>query len=79
MQLVNHEINTKNETLNTLLLELKEECENVLALIHQLQLAELSNNQRGDILAELLVASIHLHAHCDEDWQNTIATTIESN
>jgi hypothetical protein len=45
MQFPDEKVSPANETLNTLLLELKEECENVLALIHQLQLAELSDNQ----------------------------------
>ncbi|MGB0562836.1 MAG: hypothetical protein ACPGVO_13685 [Spirulinaceae cyanobacterium] len=77
MPLTNQKINTENKTFNILLLELKEECQNVVALISQLQRSELSDRQRGEILAELLAASIHLNTHCDEDWQDLIANTIE--
>jgi hypothetical protein len=44
----------------------------------QLQLSELSDRQKGKILSELLVSSIHLHSHCDEDWQNLIADELET-
>ncbi|WP_315862087.1 hypothetical protein [Picosynechococcus sp. PCC 7002] len=71
-------INTQNETLNILLLELQEECQQVISLIHQLQLTDLSDRQRGKILSELLVASIHLQTHCDEEWQNLIADELQS-
>jgi hypothetical protein len=47
-------------------------------LINQLQLSELSYRQKGQILSELLVASIHLHSHCDEDWQNLISDELET-
>lgn len=78
MQLAEKKINTQNETLNTLLLELKEECQQVISLIHQLQLSDLSDRQRGEILSELLVSSIHLNTHCDEDWQNLIADELQN-
>ena len=77
MQLAEKKINTENETLNTLLLELKEECQNVLSLIHQLQLSDLSDRQRGEILSELLAASIHLNSHCDEEWQDLISDELQ--
>ncbi len=77
MQLTPRKISTQNPTLNHLILELQEECQNVLVLIHQLQLSELSDRQKGEILSELLVASIHLHSHCDEDWQNLISDELE--
>ncbi|MBP0015519.1 MAG: hypothetical protein J7545_00895 [Roseofilum sp. SBFL] len=78
MQLITKKISTQNSTLNQLIIELQEECQNVLSLINQLQLSELSDRQKGQILSELLVASIHLHSHCDEDWQNLISDELES-
>ncbi len=47
-------------------------------LTHQLQLENLSDRQKADILAELLAATIHLQAHCDEDLQNLIAQELEN-
>ncbi|TAF05902.1 MAG: hypothetical protein EAZ76_18760, partial [Nostocales cyanobacterium] len=67
MTLAKQKISSENSTLNQLLMELQEECQNVLSLVNQLQLSELSDRQKGKILSELLVASIHLHSHCDED------------
>lgn len=78
MQLITKKISTQNSTLNQLIIELQEECQNILSLINQLQLSELSDRQKSQILSELLVASIHLHSHCDEDWQNLISDELES-
>jgi hypothetical protein len=78
MQLTDKPINIKNSTLNILITELKEECQNVISLINQLQLSNLSDSQKGEILADLLVSSIHLHSHCNEDWQNLISTELET-
>ncbi|MFM6307883.1 MAG: hypothetical protein ACKPGB_06380 [Dolichospermum sp.] len=78
MKLANQKISSENSTFNQLLMELKEECQNVLSLVNQLQLSELSDRQKGKILSELLVASIHLHSHCDEDWQNLISDELEN-
>ena len=50
----------------------------MISLVDQLQLSELSDRQKGKILSELLVASIHLHSHCDEDWQNLISDELET-
>jgi hypothetical protein len=75
MQLITKKFSTQNSTLNQLIIELQEECQN---LINQLQLSELSDCQKGQILSELLVASIHLHSHCDENWQNLISDELES-
>jgi hypothetical protein len=36
-------------------------------------LSELSDRPKGYILSELLVSTIHLHSHCDEDLQNSIS------
>ena len=66
------EIVISNSTLNQLIIELREECQNVIVLTNQLQLAHLSNQQKVEILAELLAAAIHLQAHCDEDLQDAI-------
>lgn len=78
MQLSTRKTNIQNSTLNQLIKELQEECQNVISLINQLQITELNNNQKGEILSELLVASIHLHSHCDEDWQNLISDELET-
>jgi hypothetical protein len=78
MKLANQKISSENSTFNQLLMELQEECQNVISLFNQLQLSELSDKQKGKILSELLVASIHLHSHCDEDWQNLISDEIET-
>ncbi|MEY3402935.1 MAG: hypothetical protein AN487_16210 [Anabaena sp. CRKS33] len=78
MKLANQKISSENSTLNQLLMELQEECQNVLSLVNQLQLSELSDRQKGKILSQLLVASIHLHSHCDEDWQNLISDELEN-
>ncbi len=71
-------IGTENATLNHLIIELQKECQNVVSLVHQLQLTDLSDQQKGKILSELLVASIHLHSHCDEDWQDMISDELET-
>jgi hypothetical protein len=85
MTLAKLKISSENSTLNQLLIELQEECQNVLSLVNQLQLSELSDAyskrsylQKDKILSELLVASIHLHSHCDEEWQNLISDELES-
>ncbi|MFM7572172.1 MAG: hypothetical protein ACKO4S_03390 [Snowella sp.] len=77
MQLITRKINTQNSTLNRLIIELQEECQNVLSLVNQLQSSELNDRQTGEILSELLVSTIHLHSHCDEDLQNLISDEIE--
>lgn len=78
MQLTTRKINLNNFTLNQLVKELKEECQNVISLINQLELSNLTDSQKGEILADLLVSSIHLHSHCDEDWQNIISNELET-
>ena len=67
-----------NSTLNTLIAELCTECAQVQALINQLQLPSLTANQKVEILAELLAAAVHLHTHCDEDFQTLIANEMEN-
>ena len=78
MQLITRKINTQNSTLNRLIIELQEECQNVLSLVNQLQLSELNDRQKGEILSELLVSTIHLQSHCDEDLQNLISYEMET-
>ncbi|MBO1063940.1 hypothetical protein FJR39_04010 [Dolichospermum flos-aquae UHCC 0037] len=78
MKLAKQKISSENSTLNQLLMELQEECQNVISLVNQLQLSELSDRQKGKILSELLVSSIHLHSHCDKNWQNLIADEMET-
>jgi hypothetical protein len=79
LKLTNYDqpLSLQTNTLEVLVAELGEECQNVLTLIHQLQLPSLSLTQKVDILAELNAAIIHLHAHCNEDFQDLIAEEIE--
>ena len=55
-----------NSTLSTLLTELGEECEKVIFLLSQLKLANLTDDQKGDILAELTGSVSHLHVHTED-------------
>jgi hypothetical protein len=77
MQLGERPIAITDRTLTVLINELGEECSNVLGLLYQLQLPNLSPDQKSDVLAELLAASVHLHSHCDEDFQGAIAQELE--
>lgn len=64
--LVNTEkILTVNSTLETLLSELGEEYHTVLRLLNQLKLSKLTDDQKGDILAELIGSITHLHVHTE--------------
>lgn len=78
MQLRDNKINTNNATLNKLITKLGEECQNLITLVIQFQLASLSNEQKVTILAELLAYTIHLHSHCDIDFQEMILDELES-
>ncbi|AUC62411.1 hypothetical protein AA637_15210 [Cyanobacterium sp. HL-69] len=78
MQVTDRKINVKNSTLNILIMELKKECQNMISLINQLQLSDLSDTQKGEILANLLASSIHVHSHCDEEWQNLISDELQT-
>lgn len=66
-----------NPTLERLIAELGSECSRVLGLIYQLQLSNLQEAQKIEILSELLSSSIHLQAHCSEDFQTAIAQELE--
>ncbi|PSN18167.1 hypothetical protein C7271_13995 [filamentous cyanobacterium CCP5] len=77
MQLGSKSLTIQDETLRVLVRELGDGCDRVLELIHQLQLPDLQDSQKADILAELIAATIHLHTHCDEDFQNSLANELE--
>lgn len=55
-----------NPTLSTVLTELGEECKKFVFLLSQLKLANLTDDQKGDILAELTGAVCHLHVHTEQ-------------
>ena len=78
MQIRDRSLPVANSTLNTLITELGKECENVTALLHQLQSPHLSGRQQAEILADLLSATIHLHVHCGEEFQTLIAQEMET-
>ena len=78
MQLKETILPIKNNTLNHLLSELSEECNNINILINQLQLSEITEKQKAQILAELLTATIHLQVHCGENFQDLIAEEMET-
>ncbi|HBK97348.1 MAG TPA: hypothetical protein DD001_08420 [Microcoleaceae bacterium UBA10368] len=67
-----------NYTVRTLIDELGTECQNVITLIHQLQLADLSDRQKAEILAEFMSAAIQMNVHCGEDFQTLIAEEMEN-
>ncbi|MEG5137353.1 MULTISPECIES: hypothetical protein [Microcoleaceae] len=51
MEVRNRTISVTNSTLSTLIEELGTECQNVITLIHQLQLPDLSDRQKAEIIA----------------------------
>ncbi len=64
MQVSDRTISVTTSTLSTLIDELGTECQNVITLIHQLQLPNLSDRQKAEILADFLSAAIHLNVRC---------------
>ncbi|MBE9223091.1 hypothetical protein IQ215_10325 [Cyanobacterium stanieri LEGE 03274] len=78
MQVTDRKNNIRNSTLNHLIIELQNECQTVISLINQLELSNLTDSQKGDILAELLASIIHLNSHCDEDLQELISDELET-
>jgi len=78
MQTQHRPLPVVNPTLSRLITELGSECENVTALIYQLQSPHLSERQQAEILAELLTATIHLNVHCEEEFQTLIAQEMET-
>ncbi|MBE9176193.1 hypothetical protein IQ225_14380 [Synechocystis salina LEGE 06155] len=73
MSTIDQEIQSRTSTLDTVMIELRDDCQNVVTLVNQLLSSELAEYQKGDVLAEILVAAIHLQSHCDEDLQNLIS------
>jgi hypothetical protein len=78
MQIRDRSLPVASPTLSTLITELGSECENVTALIYQLQSPHLSARQQAEILAELLAATIHLNVHCGDEFQTLIAQEMET-
>ncbi|MBE9242825.1 hypothetical protein [Synechocystis salina] len=78
MPIIDQEIQSQTSTLDRLMIELRDDCQNVVALVNQLLTSELAEQQKGDVLAEILVAAIHLQSHCDEDLQNLISKKLEN-
>ncbi|WP_235526384.1 hypothetical protein [Nostoc piscinale] len=78
MQISDRSLAIRSSTLSTLIAELGTECSKVQALINQLQLPSLTTNQQAEILGELLAATVHLHTHCDADFQSLIAQEMEN-
>lgn len=54
-----------NPTLSTLPNEFGEECDQLVFLLSQLTLANLTADQKGDILAERVGCVSHLHVHTE--------------
>jgi hypothetical protein len=77
MQLGTRSLAIQDETLRVLIRELGDECGQVLELIHQLQLPGLQDGQKAKILAELSASTIHLYAHCDDEFQTSLADELE--
>ena len=77
MQLGSRSLAIQDKTLRVLIRELGDECGRVLELIHQLQLPGLQDDQIAEILAELSAATIHLHTHCDDVYQTSLADELE--
>ena len=77
MQLGTRTLAIQDKTLNVLIRKLGDECGRVLELIHQLQLPELQDSQKADILAELIASAVHLNSHCSEDFQDSLADELE--
>ncbi|MBD2560291.1 MULTISPECIES: hypothetical protein [Nostoc] len=78
MQISDRPLAVTNSTLSILIAELGIECLKVQVLVNQLQLPSLTVNQQAEILAELLAAAVHLHNHCDKDFQTLIIEEMEN-
>lgn len=77
MQLKPRDIAIQNSILKVLIQELGQECERVMELISQLQLSNLQEDQKSEILSSLIVSSIHLNSHCDEAFQDLLADEVD--
>ena len=56
-------VGVPSHTTETLLSELREECENVVGLIRRLEAGPRSTRERDELLGELSAAVLHLHTH----------------
>jgi len=56
-------VGSLSSTAETLLRELREECETVIGLICRLETRPQSPKKRDDLLGELSAAVLHLHVH----------------
>jgi hypothetical protein len=54
-----------NETLEGLLHELKEECENYIKLMNQLDLENLTKEQIEEVLGEIMASVVSLEVHSE--------------
>jgi len=54
-----------NETLEGLLLELKEECENYIKLMNQLELENLTKEQIEEMIGEIMASVVSLEVHSE--------------
>jgi len=63
MSAVERQVPYVSSTTATLLAELEAECQHVLKLLAQLEMAGLSGEQVEDILGALSAAVLHLHEH----------------
>ncbi len=54
-----------NETLEGLLLELKEECENYIKLMNQRELENLTKEQIEEVLGEIMASVVSLEVHSE--------------
>ncbi|NEP40934.1 MAG: hypothetical protein F6K35_17560 [Okeania sp. SIO2H7] len=79
MQIKNSNYSLTNSTLDKLMEEWKSECEHVLILMEKFKkISPADAAKKVDVLADLLAASIHLHSHCDDDFQDLIAEEMEN-
>jgi hypothetical protein len=77
MQIKPCDIAIQNNTLKILIQELGQECERVMELISELQLSNLQEDQKPEILSGLIASSIHLNSHCSEAFQDLLADEID--
>ena len=61
------EINVGDTSTSYMIAELEFEYQSAIARVHQLQLPNLSDRQKVDVLAELNASIIYLQSHCDDE------------
>jgi len=62
MPTLNTKPQLRTETLDRLVIELRDDCQTVTKLVGQFLSSGLTDNQKGEILAELLATAIHLQS-----------------